>query len=1096
MSKRQIKSSSAQGLRPPNITKNGGDTIQNYHKHTCCSNIYTPDSPATYEQYAKRAVELNQKILCSLEHGWQGKYHECRETAIKYGLKFIFGTEAYWVKDRHEKDKQNCHIVLLAKNENGRESINDVLSTANEDGYYYRPRLDEELLFSLPQNDVFVTSACVAFWQYEPEYVDDLVLKLHNYFKDNFMLEIQAHNTDKQKRLNARILELSKKYGIQMIVGLDSHYIYPEQAIERDELLAASNTHYDDEDGWYMDYPDEVTVRKRFAEQGIISADEVDKAIKNTDLICDFEDYQSEVFETNRKLPSIYPDKTPDEKFHIYNKLISKKFREYMQHVPPEDYQRYYDGVKMEVYTYKDTGMVDYPLMDYEIVKRGIEYGGIITNTGRGSAVSYFTNTLCGFSKVDRFKSPIKLYPERFLSTTRIIQTNSLPDIDQNINAQEPFERAQREILGADHAYPMIAFGTMKKKAAFKMYARAKKLDFEIANKISDQIDKYDLAMKYADDDEKDEINIYDYVDPEYQDLVKKSEVYWGLIVSKSKAPCAYMLYAGSIRRQIGLIKCKSETTKKEYITTVVDGAVAEKYKFLKNDWLIVDTVALTDAIFKRIGMKPLTVDELSDAVKNNPDVWNIYSKGLTCGVNQCERASTTQKLLRYKPKNVSELANFIAAIRPGFKSMYSKFESREPFSYGIPALDDILQTQEFPYSFILTQEQLMSVLNFAGFPMDRCYGIIKDIAKKHPEKVRPLKSQFITGMCEKLKGQCPDGKTPEEVSGEIWQIISDATAYSFNASHSCCMAYDSLYNAWQKAIYPYEFYEVCLQHFSNKGKKDKVSSLKSEMLRGFGIHEGPIQWGHDNRKFTADKANHAIDPSLLSIKGLSQGCANDLYKLYQTGKYNDFYSLWKEMSHTRSLNSAKIETLVLLDYFSPFAGGNKILKFIDACNQLYGRTQFPKDADSPYIEYIKKYSETTDKLKTYKNFDCDAALQEIWNDMPDEKLRVTQILKAQSDYLGYLQYTNPRLATTYHYVTAIEGKYKNKNVTLYQLCSGETITYKIRPATMENNPIEPGEIIKVLDTKTEGKWSKDGETWVQSTTDFNEFLSRYSHVR
>ena len=162
-------------------------------------------------------------------------------------------------------------------------------------------------------------------------------------------------------------------------------------------------------------------------------------------------------------------------------------------------------------------------------------------------------------------------------------------------------------------------------------------------------------------------------------------------------------------------------------------------------------------------------------------------------------------------------------------------------------------------------------------------------------------------------------------------------------------------------------------------------------MLRGFGIHEGPIQWGHDNRKFTADKANHAIDPSLLSIKGLSQGCANDLYKLYQTGKYNDFYSLWKEMSHTRSLNSAKIETLVLLDYFSPFAGGNKILKFIDACNQLYGRTQFPKDADSPYIEYIKKYSETTDKLKTYKNFDCDAALQEIWNDMPDEKLRVTR---------------------------------------------------------------------------------------------------------
>lgn len=162
---------------------------------------------------------------------------------------------------------------------------------------------------------------------------------------------------------------------------------------------------------------------------------------------------------------------------------------------------------------------------------------------------------------------------------------------------------------------------------------------------------------------------------------------------------------------------------------------MAEKYKFLKNDWLIVDTVALTDAIFKRIGMEPLTVDELSESIKDNQQVWSIYAKGLTCGVNQCERASTTQKLMRYKPKNVSELANFIAAIRPGFKSMYSKFESRKPFSYGIPALDNILQTEEFPYSFILTQEQLMSVLHFAGFPMDRCYGIIKDIAKNIQKK-------------------------------------------------------------------------------------------------------------------------------------------------------------------------------------------------------------------------------------------------------------------------------------------------------------------------------------------------------------------------
>ena len=347
---------------------------------------------------------------------------------MSYGLKFIFGTEAYWVKDRHEKDRTNCHIVLLAKNENGRQWINEVLSTANEDGYYYRPRLDEELLFQLPPNDVFVTSACVAFWHYEPDYVENLVLRLHNHFKDNFMLEIQAHNTDKQKQLNARILELSKKYGIQMIVGLDSHYIYPEQSVERDALLAASDTHYDDEDGWYMDYPNEATVRQRFAEQGIVPPAAVDQAIRNTDLICDFEDYDSEVFQTNRKLPTLYPDKTPEEKYQIYNRLISSKFREYMKHVPLEDYQRYFDGVKMEAHTYRDTGMVDYPLIDYQIVKRGIEYGGIITNTGRGSAVSYFTNAqestrYCNYNK-DKFGNEITVIDHGYTGRKRISWKN------------------------------------------------------------------------------------------------------------------------------------------------------------------------------------------------------------------------------------------------------------------------------------------------------------------------------------------------------------------------------------------------------------------------------------------------------------------------------------------------------------------------------------------------------------------------------------------------------------------------------------------------------------------------------------------------
>ena len=532
------------------------------------------------------------------------------------------------------------------------------------------------------------------------------------------MLEIQNHNTKKQITLNKRIIELSKKYGIEMIVGLDSHYIDEEQAIEREYVLEAKGIHYEDEDGWYMDYPDDDTVFKRFKEQNIFTDEQIINAMNNTDKLLEFDDIY---LDDNIKLPTLYPELSQDEKNKIYSRLVTKHFKEYMKDIPKEEYDRYFEGVKNEVQVIKNTGMADYFLIDNAIVNRALEKGGIITDSGRGSGVGYFTNTLLGFSKVDRFTSPIKLYPERFISESRILETKSLPDLDLNTGNPEVFAEAQEEILGKGHAYPMIAFGTFRRAAAFKMYAKAKKLDFTIANAISQQLKKYEDAVKYAEDDEKDEIDVFEYVDEKYHSYIRNSEIYMGIIADKKKAPCAYLIYQGNIREEIGLIKCKSESTKKEYITTVIDGAVAEKYKFLKNDLLKVDVVLLIDAIFKRANAKHLTVNELMEVIKDNKKVWDIYANGYTVGINQCEKPSTTKKLMNYKPTNISELSAFIAAIRPAFKSMYKKFETREPFSYGIKAFDKIIQTKEFPQSFILYQEQTMNTLNYAGFPIDEC---------------------------------------------------------------------------------------------------------------------------------------------------------------------------------------------------------------------------------------------------------------------------------------------------------------------------------------------------------------------------------------
>jgi DNA polymerase III alpha subunit len=1049
------------------------------------------------EDYAKRAVQLGHKIISSVEHGFQGYYYETFELAKKYNLKFIFGAEAYWVKDRLEKDRTNSHIILLAKSEIGRRAINRILSDANEDGYYYRPRVDINLLLSLPPNDVFITTACVAFWHYED--IENILIKLHNHFKDNLMLEIQNHNTKKQITLNKRIIELSKKYGIEMIVGLDSHYIDEEQAIEREYVLEAKGIHYEDEDGWYMDYPDDDTVFQRFKTQNIFTDEQIKNAMDNTDNLLEFDDLH---LDDNIKLPTLYPELSQDEKNKLYSQLVTKHFKEYMKDIPKEEYDRYFEGVKNEVQVIKNTGMADYFLIDYAIVNRALEKGGIITDSGRGSGVGYFTNTLLGFSKVDRFTSPIKLYPERFISESRILETKSLPDLDLNTGNPEVFAEAQEEILGKGHAYPMIAFGTFKRAAAFKMYAKAKKLDFTIANAISKQLKKYEDAVKYAEDDEKDEIDVFEYVDEEYHSYIKNSEIYMGIISDKKKAPCAYLIYQGNIREEIGLIKCKSESTKKEYITTVIDGAVAEKYKFLKNDLLKVDIVLLIDAIFKRADAKHLTVNELMKVVKDNKKVWDIYANGYTIGVNQCEKPSTTNKLMKYKPTNISELSAFIAAIRPAFKSMYKRFETREPFSYGIKAFDKIIQTKEFPQSFILYQEQTMNTLNYAGFPIDECYGIIKAIAKKHPEKVRPLKDRFIEGFKARI---IEDDNVSEdeaiEMSDRVWQIISDSCGYGFNSAHAFCMALDSLYNAYQKSHYTYEFYEVMLQVYSDKGKKDKVAILKQEMQYAFGINEGEYKFGLDNRKFKADKENKVIYPSLLSLKGLSQSSADDLYKLSVKKKFNNFYDLYKDLVKLKSVNAGKRKVLIKIGYFSDFGSVAKIEEFIEYINLFYERKEFSKEkTEQKYLKYIIPNSTETDKQ--YNNFDYDTALYQVWNDLEDKDISLKEKLSNELEYMGYVKTKVTTLSPEYAFVQEYECKFKNPKITLYRLCNGDIDIVKVKRRNYDDSPIQVGDIIKTIECSNEGRWFNEGkdengkDIWRQDKNDKEVILKKWVQVR
>ena len=1044
--------------------------FQNYHKHTYYSNPYTPDCTVSPKDYAIRAKEVGAELLSSVEHGWCGNVWEYYKTAKENELKLLIGAEAYAVKDRHEADRTNAHNCHLAKNENGRQALNDILSEANLTGFYAKPRVDMELLLSLPANDVWVTTACVAgLWRYEDS--DELVKKLFEHFREHLFLEVQAHNTESQIALNQHILELSKSLGAKIIAGVDSHYISKDQDKVRTDFLNSKNIFYEEEQGWELDYPDGDELYSRFARQCVLSHEQIVEAMENTNTFLDVEEYDSPIFETETiKLPSIYPDWTQEQKDAEYQRLVWQGWDNYKNEVPESEWPHYEEEIKKEIQVVLDTGFSDYFLLDYHVVKRGKEKGGILTHAGRGSAVSWITVMLLGMTEVDRIAAKVHMYPQRFATAERILQTKSLFDIDLNQVDSKPFQEAQKEILGEECAYPMLAYGTSQKSAAWKLYAKSQGIPFEVANEVSEQLRRYDMAVKHADEDSKDDIDIYDYIEPKFREIWEGAQDYVGIVTSWSIHPCANLVYSGNIRKEIGLVKIKDN------ICCCMDGHWAEECHFLKNDFLIVKVLSLIDKAYKEAGIPVPTVNELLRMSPPDDACWDVYAKGATVGINQVEQPGTSARVQVYKPTNISELTAFVAAIRPGFKSMYKKFESREDFSYGIPSFDKLIQTKEFPYSYMLYQEQAMAALNHAGIPMKDCYAAIKNIAKKRVDKVLALKETFISGFEKALIKDGTDKKFAATKAEMVWQIIEDSSRYSFNSSHAYCVALDSLYGAWIKAHYPLAFYKAYLIVQNDKGDKDKMNAAKAEAEDYFGIHFPPFKFGQDNREITANPKANEITNCLSAIKGFSKAFARNCYECGKQN-YKSFIDVLRWFD-SRSIKTARLEPLIKIDYFSQYGTIPALMNICDMWNMLQqgnALTVNKKKLDTATFEIFKPYviSENIKgkELTLLKITDINSMLYSYEKIVVEKcKTDIPYRVKIQNqlDILGYVDLTTGVAEDRRKLFVTDCTEQKNQRsgeIWAYRIGTksvgtGKTARLTVRNSVYKKDPIQAGDIL------------------------------------
>lgn len=723
---------------------------ENYHKHDSISNIFTPDTHIKTIDYINRIKELGYGCYYTTNHGSGGDVFESLTLCGQNNIRCLYGIEGYIVKNPLEKDKRNYHIVIIPVDNVARKKVNLMVSRANIEGFYYKPRFFIEDLLKLNPNEVYITTACVAGILKDEDSIRNIFIPLMQHFGKNLFLEVQNHCEETQITTNKKCLLLSKKFNLKLIAANDSHYIYPEQAKDRLNFLKGKGIDYGNEDNYLLDFPDYDTMFNRFKNQGVLTDEQIIEAMANTLIFRNCEDID---IDKNIKMPSIYPNFTPDEKINELKKHIAKKFKVIakQENIIGDELNMYKRGIVDEMKVIEDTKEIntaDYFLLNEKLVDLAVnKYNGVLTKTGRGSCGGFYINKILGMTQLDRFKLDIKLYPERFMSTARLLENHALPDIDYNVVSQEPFVKAAKELLGEYGCYPMIAYGTMQIGEAFRNVCRTHGLEYDEYNEVAKEI----------------EIHIDDN---KWKPFIDEANKYVDTVVSASIHPCAYLLDNKNLQEEYGVVRIGDN------ICAMITSGEADEYKMLKDDFLLVTVYKLIDETFKLIGKPIITVKELFESLNDN--IWDIFEKGLTCTLNQVDGDWATSLLKKFKPKTISDMAMFVACLRPFFEPWRDGFIRRDKFSTGSSYLDKILTSTK---SYIIFQENLMQYFEWLGVTPAESIGLIKKISKKkiHPEDFRALENRI------KLKWVENTGSIDN--FDETWTMIQSCMAYGFCVS-------------------------------------------------------------------------------------------------------------------------------------------------------------------------------------------------------------------------------------------------------------------------------------------------------------------------
>ena len=864
------------------------------HVHTQYSLL---DGACLLERLVAKAAESKLPALAITDHGNIFGAIKFYNLCVKHGIKPIIGCEVYVAsgsrlqKDYASGSDSNYHLILLAKDEQGYSNLIKLISLAHLEGFYYKPRVDREIL-SKHSKGLIASSAClkgeipsfILSGEINKAYklADDY---LNIFGKGNFYLEVMENGLEEQKKVNTNLFKIAKDLDIPIVATNDIHYLEREESFAHEALLAIQtqttlsdpNRFKFNSDTFYFRSPQEMADIFKESPEAVKNTLEI---TQKCNLTLDF----SKIHLPHFPLPA---GETDDA--YLRNICYQNLNNRY-----PEPGKEVRDRLEYELSVIQKTGFSSYFLIIWDLVKFSRE-NHIPVGPGRGSAAGSIVSYILKITDIDPLNYDLLF--ERFLNPARV----SMPDIDIDFcyeKRAEVLDYVARK-YGKDCVAQIITFGTMLARAVIRDVGRVMGFSYADVDKIAKMV-PYSVGqhidLKTALTMSPELYDIYN-ADPMVKRLIDVAMQLEGLSRHASTHAAGVVISDKPLMERIPLTKGANEE-----VVTGFDMESLEQTGLLKMDFLGLKTLTVieeTIKIVKRTQGKEIDIMKLP---LDDRKTFSLLAKGNTIGVFQLESRGMRDILKKMNPTKFEDLIAVLALYRPGplgsgmVDDFINRKQGKKEITYFHPKLEPILKKT---YGIILYQEQIMQIVSaLAGFDMARADLLRKSIGKKIPEIMEEQRHLFVGG--------CRKNNIPPNIANQIFDLIDYFSGYGFNKSHSTAYALISYRTAYLKTHYPVEFMAALLT--SERNNTDKVVEYVNE-ANHMKINVLPPDINTSFANFTVTPDSN-IRFGLLAIKNIGLAALENIIETRKKSKFTDIFDFCEKVD-SRVVNKKVIESLI-----------------------------------------------------------------------------------------------------------------------------------------------------------------------------------------